>query len=175
MTELAGSRKEGQMPRKRPANGAVQLNVWISAEAKQYLDERFEQDGWHLYEQIEGYIQRDMAAHRGEVVEQQSLPVISELVDTTLRKYTAQLRTDLREDMQLEIIEQIKAITRNSDNRLAGLIVRAVRDSGIIRRLLYALVAKTHGAAFAAEAYESAREKAGQELPSRITAKKEAD
>jgi len=170
MTEPAGRRKKGQMPRKRPANGAVQLNVWISAEAKQYLDERFEQDGWHLYEQIEGYIQRDMAAHRGEVVEQQSLPVISELVDTTLRKYTAQLRTDLREDMQLEIIEQIKAITRNSDNRLAGLIVRAVRDSGIIRRLLYALVAKTHGAAFAAEAYESAREKAGQELPSRITA-----
>ena len=163
------------MPRKRQGNGTMQLNVWISAEAKQYLDERFEREGRHLYEQIEGYIRKDMAAHRGEVVEQQSLPVISELVDTTLRKYTAQLRTDLREDMQLEMIEQIKTITRNSDNRLASLIVRAVRDAGIIRRLLYALVAKTHGAAFATEAYESAREKAGQELASRITAKKEAD
>jgi gamma-glutamylcysteine synthetase len=175
MTEPTEWRKEDQMPRKRPVNGTVQLNVWISVEAKQYLDERFEREGHHLYEQIEDYIRKDMAAHRGELVEQQSLPVISELVDTTLRKYTAQLRTDIREDMQLEIIEQIKTITRNSDNRLASLIVRAVRDSGIIRRLLYALVAKTHGAAFAAEAYESAREKAGQELTSRITAKKEAD
>lgn len=163
------------MPRKRPANGTVQLNVWISVEAKQYLDERFKQEGRHLNEQIEDYIRQDMAVHHGEIVEQQSLPVISEIIETKLRKATAQLRSDLREDMQLEIIEPIKIITRNSDNRLASLIVRAVRDAGIIRRLLYALVAKTHGAAFATEAYESAREKAGQELASRITAKKEVD
>ena len=160
------------MPRKRPANGTVQLNVWISIEAKGYLDERFKQEGRHLNEQIEDYIRQDMAVHHGEIVEQQSLPVISEIIETKLRKATAQLRTDLREDMQIEIIEQIKTITRNSDNRLASLIVRAVRDAGIIRRLLYALVAKTHGADFATEAYESAREKAGQELASRITAKK---
>ena len=163
------------MPRKRPANGTVQLNVWISVEAKHYLDERFQREGRHLNEQIEDYIRQDMAVHHGEIVEQQSLPVISEIIETNLRKATAQLRTDLREDMQLEIIEQIKTITRNSDNRLASLIVRAVRDAGIIRRLLYALVAKTHGATFATEAYESAREKAGQELASRVTAKKEAN
>jgi len=175
MTEPIASRKEDLMPRKRPANGTVQLNVWISIEAKEYLDERFKQEGRHLNEQIEDYIRQDRAVHHGEIVEQQSLPVISEIIETKLRKATAQLRTDLREDMQLEMIEQIKTITRNSDNRLASLIVRAVRDAGIIRRLLYALVAKTHGAAFATEAYESAREKAGQELASRVTAKKEAD
>jgi hypothetical protein len=73
------------MPRKRPANGTVQLNVWISVEAKQYLDERFKQEGCHLNEQIEDYIRQDMAIHRGEIIEQQSLPVISEIVDTTLR------------------------------------------------------------------------------------------
>lgn len=163
------------MPRKRQEKGNVQLNVWISAVAKQYLDERFEREGRHLYEQIEDYIRKDMAAHRGEVVEQQSLPVISELVETALRKYAAQLRIDLRNDMQIEIVEQFKTISRNSDNRLAGLIVRAVRDAGIIRRMLYALVAKTHGADFASEAYENAREKAGQELSSRAMAKKEAE
>ena len=69
------------MPRKRQGKGTVQLNVWISTEAKQYLDERFEREGRHLYEQIEDYIRKDMASHRGEVVEQQSLPVISELVE----------------------------------------------------------------------------------------------
>jgi gamma-glutamylcysteine synthetase len=163
------------MPRKRPANGTVQLNVWISVEARQHLDERFKEEGRHLNEQIEDLIRKDMAVHHGEIVEQQSLPVISEIIETKLRKATAQLRSDLREDMQLEMIEQIKTITRNSDNRLASLIVRAVRDAGIIRRLLYVLVAKTHGAAFATEAYENAREKAGQELAPRATAKKEAD
>ena len=154
----------------------LQLNVWISEDVKQYLDERSGREDRHL-------VRADRRTHSaktwryitGRVIEQHSLPVISEIIETKLRKATAQLRTDLREDMQLEIIEQIKTITRNSDNRLASLIVRAVRDTGIIRRLLYALVAKTHGAAFATEAYESAREKAGQELASRVTAKKEAD
>jgi gamma-glutamylcysteine synthetase len=175
MTEPAGRRKEDQMPRKQPANGTVQLNVWISVEAKQYLDERFEREGRHLYEQIEDYIRKDMAAHRGEIIEQQSLPVISEIVDTKLRKALAQLRADIREDMQLDILEATKTMMRNSDNRLAGLIVRAVRDAGIIRRLLYALVAKTFGPEFARDAYENAQAKAGQELASRTTARKEAE
>src|SRR6266496_2913146 len=173
MTEPARSRKEDLMPRKRPANGAVQLNVWISVEAKGYLDERFKQEGRHLNEQIEDYIRQDMAVHHGEIVEQQSLPVISETIEAKLRKATAQLRTDLRNDMQLEMIEQIKTITRNSDNRLASLIVRAVRDAGIIRRLLYALMAKTFGPEFARDAYENAQAKAGQELAARTTTRKE--
>lgn len=163
------------MPKQQRSDGRIQLNVWITREAKLHLDERYKREGCYYTEQIEEYIRQDMAVHHGEIVEQQSLPMISEIIETKLRKATAQLRSDLREDMQLEMIEQIKTITRNSDNRLASLIVRAVRDAGIIRRLLYALVAKMHGAAFATEAYESAREKAGQELASRITAKKEAE
>lgn len=163
------------MPRKRAASGREQLNVWISVEAKQYLDERFQQEGRHFNEQIEDYIRKEMATHGGEIIEQQSLPVISEVVDTTLRKYTAQLRADLREDMQLEILEAMKTMIRNSDNRLASLIVRAVRDAGIIRRLLYALVAKTFGPEFARDAYENVQAKAGQELAARTTARKEAE
>jgi hypothetical protein len=175
LLEPTDGRKEGQMPRKRAASGREQLNVWISVEAKQYLDERFQQEGRHFNEQIEDYIRKEMATHGGEIIEQQSLPVISEVVDTTLRKYTAQLRADLREDMQLEILEAMKTMIRNSDNRLASLIVRAVRDAGIIRRLLYALVAKTFGPEFARDAYENVQAKAGQELAARTTARKEAE
>src|SRR5260370_2529605 len=163
------------MPRKRPANGTKQLNVWISEEAKRYLDERFEQEGCHLKEQIEDYMRKDMAVQNGEIIEQQSLPVISEIIDTKVRNAMAQLRADIREDMQIDILETIRTIIRNSDNRLASLIVRAVRDAGIIRRLLYALVAKTFGAEFARDAYENAQAKAGQELASRTTARKEAE
>lgn len=152
-----------------------QLNVWIDGDLKDALSERAEREGKKLKELVEHILRQDVARERGEIIEQQSLPVISDIIDSRLRKATAQLRADLLEDMHLEILEAIKTMIRNSDNRLASLIVRAVRDAGIIRRLLYALVAKTHGADFATEAYESAREKAGQELASRITAKKEAD
>lgn len=152
-----------------------QLNVWIDGDLKDALTERAEREGKKLKELVEHILRQDIARERGEIIEQQSLPVISEILESKLRKATAQLRNDLREDMQFEMIEQIKTITRNSDNRLAGLIVRTVRDAGIIRRMLYALVAKTHGTDFASEAYESAREKAGQELSSRAMAKKEAD
>jgi hypothetical protein len=149
-----------------------QLNVWIDGDLKDALSARAEREGKKLKELVEHILRQDVARERGEIIEQQSLPVISEILESKLRKVTAQLRHDLREDMQLEVIQQIKTITRNSDNRLAGLIVR---DAGIIRRMLYALVAKTHGTDFASEAYESAREKAGQELSSRAMAKKEAD
>jgi hypothetical protein len=69
----------------------------------------------------------------------------------------------------------MKTVSRNSDDRLASLIVRAVRDAGIIRRLLYVLVAKTFGLEFAQEAYENAKARSGQELVARTTARKEAE
>jgi hypothetical protein len=163
------------MPRKRPANGTVQLNVWISVEAKNYLDERYKREGLHRNEQIEALIRQDMAVRSGEIIEQDSLPVISEIVEAKLQKHFAHFRTDLRQDMQFEILEPVKTVIRSSDNRLAGLIVRAVRDAGIIRRFLYALVAKQFGAAFAKEAHHDAKEKAGQELAARTTAQKEAN
>ena len=162
------------MPRKRPANGTVQLNVWISVESKNYLDERYKREGRHRNEQIEEFIRHDMAVRNGEIIEQHSLPVISEIVEANLQKHLAHFRTDLRQDMQFEILEPVKTVIRSSDNRLAGLIVRAVRDAGIIRRFLYALVAKQFGAAFAKEAHDDAKEKVGQELAARSTARKEA-
>ena len=161
------------MPKQRH-DGKVQLNVWITKEAKCHLDECYEREGRHYTEQIEDYIRHDMAVRNGEIIEQYALPVIGEIVETTLQKHLAHFRTDLRQDMQFEILEPVKTVIRGSDNRLAGLIVRAVRDAGIIRRFLYALVAKQFGAAFAKEAHDDAKEKAGQELAARSTARKEA-
>ena len=46
-------------------------------------------------------------------------------------------------------------------------MVRAVRDGSINRRLLFTLLAKAYGASFAQDAYNDAKEKAGQELTSR--------
>ena len=163
------------MPKKQSSNGKYQLNVWISEQADAYLTQCYERDGRHRNEIIERLIQQDIAVHAGERVERQSLPVINESIDTALRKYTAQLRTDLREDMQLEIVEAVRTISRASDNRLAGLIVRTMRDAGIIRRMLFAFVAKRFGTEFATEAYEDAKAKAGAELAARTTTRKEQE
>jgi len=108
-----------------------------------------------------------IAVKRGEVIEQQSLPVIREIIQTELRKALAQQRTDQREDMALEFTNEIKPLTRASDNRLAALIVRALRDSNIARRLAYANLARAFGSDFANKAYEDAKDKAGKELANR--------
>ena len=77
-----------------------------------------------------------IAVKRGEVIEQQSLPVIREIVTSELRKGFATQHETIREDMQLEFTNEIKAITRASNNRLAALIVLALRDANIGRRFL---------------------------------------
>src|SRR5258708_17270727 len=149
-----------------------QLNVWIDGDLKQALAERAEGEGRALTNLVEGILQQDMARVRGEIMEQQAMPVVRDIVQSELRRSIAQLRSDLREDMETEIVEAIRTMTRNSDNRLAGLIVRTVRDGGILRRLLFALMSKLVTPAFAQEAYEQAKEKAGQELSK--STKKEA-
>ena len=108
-----------------------------------------------------------IAVKRGEVIEQQSLPVIREIIDTALRKHLARQRTDLREDMALEFTHEIKAVTRASDNRLAALIVKTLRDANIARRLMYTLLAKAYGGTFAMQAYEDASQKAGRDIANR--------
>lgn len=162
------------MPKPSSLNGRYQLNVWISEEARVHLAVR-KQEGVDHTTLIETLIRQDMAQSAGEQVERQSLPVIHESIDTTMRKYLAQLRTDLREDMHMDIVEAMKTTARTSENRLAKLIVRVMRDSGITRRLVFALMSKAHGTEFAHEAYEHAKAAAGQELAARSTARQEVE
>lgn len=83
--------------------------------------------------------------------------MIHEIVDVTVWQHIAQLRAGLRSALQHEVIEPIKTVSRNSDDRLASLIVRTVRDTGILRRLLFTLIAKISGVEFAQQASADAR------------------
>jgi|SRR6266699_4127068 len=143
------------------------LNMWIPEELKVYLAERAKNEERGMNQIVVDLIRQEMARQQGAVVEQQSLPVIREIVQTELRKALAQQRSDLREDMNLEFTNELKALTRASDNRLAALMVRGLRDSNVARRLTYAMLARTHGPDFANRAYEDAREKAGRDLARR--------
>lgn len=149
-----------------------QLNVWIDGDLKDTLAERAQQEKKSMKDLVEDILTHDMARYRGEIIEQQALPVIRDIIQSELRKALAQLLIELREDVHSEIVEQMKTISRRSDDRIAALVVRAVRDGGIIRRLVYTLIAKSYGAGFAKDAYDRAKEKAGQELAERATSKR---
>ncbi len=150
-----------------------QLNVWISEELKNALAQRAEQENRSVKALVEELIQQDYARRQGELVEQQSLPVIREVIATEVRKAMAQLRNDLREDMELEILDAMKEFSRHNNTRLSKLITRTVRDSGINRRLVYAHLAKAFTKEFAAKAYKDAMENTVQELSARSPTKEE--
>ncbi len=59
---------------------------------------------------------------------------------------------------------EFKAVTRASDNRLAALLVRSIRDASIAKRLIYTVLSKLVSPSFAQETYEVAQERAGKEL-----------
>ncbi len=151
-----------------------QLNVWIAEDLKEALTQRAQYDKSTLREVVEGILQQDVARARGEEIQQQALPVLRDLIQAEVRKGFAQLRNDLREDLEIEILEEMRHLTRTSENRLARLMVRVARDTGVLRRFLYALVARLTDLEFAQEAYEDAKAKTAQELSARSSAKKEA-
>lgn len=148
-----------------------QLNVWIDSSLKDALTERAKREKKSVTDLTEDILRQDMARQNGEVIEQQSLPIIREIVTMELRKGMAQLLRDLRDEMHVDLMEEIKTVSSHSDDRLTKLIVRAVRDAGISRRLVIAHLSKAYGPDFARSAYESAQEDAGKELAGRVTAK----
>ncbi len=151
--------------------GDKQLNVWIDSHLKDALAERAKQEKRSLTDLTEAILRQDMARKTGEVIEQQALPIIREVVTTEVRKGMAQLLNDLRDELHLDLMEEIKTAMHLGDDRLARLVVRAIRDAGMSRRLIIAHLSKVYGPDFASDAYECAMEDVGRELASRGTAK----
>jgi hypothetical protein len=125
-------------------------------------------------EVAEELIRAGLSLKSGEVIAQRSLPVIHEIIENALLKAQAQLRTDLREEMQsqnqeskADIIAEMKARERRSDDRLASLIIRAIREGGISRRMLFTYLAKDD-AQFAMEVYDDAKAKVGRDIATRF-------
>jgi hypothetical protein len=143
------------------------LDVQIDEKRYEYIKEASDKSGIPMNVITDELLSLGIAVKSGEVIEQQSLPVIREIVSAELRKGFAAQRDMIREDMQLELTNEIKAMTRSSDNRLASLIVKTLRDANIARRLMYTLLAKAHGPQFAMTAYEDASQKAGRDIANR--------
>jgi hypothetical protein len=154
------------MPDEQP----VQLNVWIPKDLKDYLAERAKRDnkqGMNVV--VADLIRRERAREQGEVVEQHSLPVLREMLRLEVRQALAEHRREVREDRALELDEQRDYLRRGFD-RMAALIVNAIRNAGISRRLSYAMLAKAHGPDFAKSVFEDAKQKVQRELTAKGTA-----
>lgn len=145
-----------------------QLNVSIDEGLKHALDQKSEREGRTLTAIVEAWIQQDTARQQGELLERQSLPLVRETIREEVRRSNAELYTKIHDAMILEIRDTLKENIAQSTTRLARLITRTVRDSGIIRRLVYAFLSKTHGKVFATKAYERAEQQTMQELSERI-------
>jgi hypothetical protein len=143
--------------------GDVRLDAWIPEELKAYLVDRAKRENRGMDQVLADLLRQEQAREQGAAIEQQSFPVLREIVQSELRKTAAQLRQDLRDDVSLDM----RAFHTKSDNRLAALIVRAMRDAALARRLIYTVLAKAHGPEFAQRAYETATERVGKELAAR--------
>jgi hypothetical protein len=150
-----------------PDEQAVQLNVWIPKDLKDYVSDRAKRDnkqGMNVV--VAELIRQERAREQGGIIEQQSLPVLQEMIREEVRQALAEHRRESRADRLLELNEQRDYLRRGFD-RMAALIVHAIRNAGIGRRLSYSLLAKAYGSTFAQAAFEDAKEKAQRELTPR--------
>ncbi len=147
-----------------PDEQLVQLNVWIPKELRDYVEDKKKRDnkpGMNIV--IANLLRQERAREQGEVVEQQSLPILQEIIRKEVRQALAEHRRNVRDDREQEMEGQNTYLRKGFD-RIAALTVNAIRNAGIGRRLSYSLLAKAYGSTFALSAYEDAKEKAQQEL-----------
>jgi hypothetical protein len=139
------------------------LDMTIRADLRDFVEEESQRTGRQMNFVVDELLEMAIAQRRGEVIEQQSLPVIRAIVDSALWRTKEELRAEIREDMHLKIVDALRKAT----DRVVALVIRTVRDTATIRRLLYTFISKSHSPDFAKRAYDDAREKAGQELAPR--------
>src|SRR5579885_567208 len=105
-----------------------QLNVWIRSDLRDAIREVAEQEGKTMTAVVEEFLAQGIARLRGEVIEQQSLPVVREAIHSAIGQANAQLYQALREVLRTEVLDDFKAVEKKGDDRLAALLVRAIRE-----------------------------------------------
>jgi len=133
-----------------------QIGLRVEARLKDGLAERAERTGLPETSILEDYMAAGLARDNGELIEQNSLPAIRAAIREEVAKAMQELYQQLSVDLQKS--------ARRSDDRLAALIVKAARYSGIGQRMLYSLTAKMVTQDFAAKMYEAAKEQTGKDI-----------
>ena len=147
-----------------PHDDDVQLNVWIKKPYRDQLEQwKQDENKPGMNSIVQELIEAEIARRSGKVVEQQSLPVIQEIVRSEVREATAQLRRELRLDRQHEA-QEARDFLLKQVNRMVGLLVMAIRHSSMGFHFLFEHLAQAYGRPFALKTYDEARDKTEQEL-----------
>jgi hypothetical protein len=143
------------------------LNLYLSPALCSTIREMAGNEDERISKVAEELLALGLSVKRGEMLERDSLPMIRNIVQTELHKAHAQLRLHLREDMQLELTNELKPLFRASDNRLAALLVKVFRHANIAQRLVYTVLAKMSSPDYARQIYDDAAAKAARDLRKR--------
>lgn len=134
------------------------LDVWIQSNLRDYIAEEAQTTGKPQNMITNELLAHAIAARRGEIMESQALPLIRQIIQNEVNQALVR--------WQVSLVAEIKAEDRRGTDRLATLIVQAVRSASIARRLAFTLLSKAYGQLYAQQVYDDARERAGQELAS---------
>jgi len=137
------------------------LDVQVQSDRYEYIKEVSDRTGIPMNAIADELLALGISVKRGELIEQQSLPVIRDIVQSELQKQLTDLRMHIGEDVTIALTNEVKAVQRASDNRLAALLVRIGRDAHIALRLTFSQLALAYGRPRAMEVYEDAKERAG--------------
>jgi hypothetical protein len=137
-----------------------QVGLRIEDHLKDGLQDQAKQSGKPETTLLEEYIAAGLARDHGELIEQNSLPAIREAVRETVREEVKRAMAELYQQLSTDLQKSAK----RSDDRLAALIVKAARYSGIGQRMLYSFIAKSVSTEFALKMFEAAKEQTGKDI-----------
>jgi hypothetical protein len=132
------------------------LEIRIDPNTRAGLDIEARRSGKALTTLVEEYIQQGLARSQGKVIEVESMPEIRAAVREETGKVMAQLYEKLSTDLAAQ--------SRRADDRLAALIVKAVRFAGLGQRMLYMFIRQQTSERDANRIYETAKEQTGKDL-----------
>lgn len=147
----------------------VRLDTYITQDIRDYIAVKAEKEAKPLYVVTEELLRDAILREQSGVIEREALPQVRDILQEELLRAMSAMRMAVRDDMQALIIPEMKEHTSRGVEKLGLSLVRNLRDVGIIRRLVYSLLAKAIGVDGAQKLYLDAKEKASQELTKPIT------
>jgi hypothetical protein len=140
------------------------LDVNIPRKLRQDLNDWVKEQNQTLTSVVTGYIEAGLARDRGELLEQESLPVLRELFRHELQQALVGLQRTIQEDLRKETLTEMRSLTTRSDKRLAALLLKVLREQLITRRLVYFLAEALVSGSDIQEVYTRAQAAAGKDL-----------